>query len=247
MKTAYSITLCTVLLSLVTLATPLGAATTIYEDTFTRANTSVSASSLGADWSVTGDVFINSNMAAAQPDKGIAIYQKATLSDEFSLAVTVRTLDTVSNLFSGVLFNYDAATKTGLAIRITTVNSSAGIQLVKYVDGTVTLINQSAIGTTLAQNTPYRITVKTTDTPFKYSYAITTSGDVSITSGFLTDTGSMEVKGQVGIYFGGGYVRGDNFSLEIPQPQVPEPSTFALFLGMLCVGFAGWLKLRRSR
>jgi len=209
-----------------------------FTDDFNIANTS--AGDLGSDWTVVGGPFINGNEVAVQSDIGIATHDAISLtSGGFTVSGDFKTLAGVNGLNSGVLFNYDTTAKTGLVVRFTTADASSGVQLLTYDDGVIGLINQATITGGITQNAYYNLQVGTSDTAFDYDWVVSDSGG-TIASGTLTDTGSTAIAGVSGLYFGGTFVRADNFSLV----AVPEPSSFALLAALSCCAFVGMSRRR---
>jgi len=222
------------------------AAPSSFSDNFNRANTASPDGGLGSDWSVTGSIFLNSNVAKTQTNAvSYALYDGVSLSDTFTVSVDLYSQS--AGRYGGVIFNYaDASNYYVFRASFDGTNSTVW-QFLKVVGGTQTVVSAGTITAGDMPLTTWRtLTVSSTPTAGTYTYALTNQGgDSTIASGSVVDT-SLAVSGEAGFYFSGSFIWADNFALQTTSP-IPEPSAVAFLVGMAALGVSVWAKRRAGK
>lgn len=202
----------------------------VFTDDFNRPN-----GGLGSDWDVTGNIFLNSNVAKTQTEGvSFALYNGFDLSQNFSLSIDLYALST--DRYGGFVFNYQDPGNYYI-FRAAFSNATTGTkawQFLKVVNGAPAAIisNGSFTDTDMPLST-WRTFNLSGGENGNYTFSITNlDGSVTVANGLLSDT-TFGVSGQAGFYFGNSFMWADNFSLT----TVPEPSTWGL------LGAAGALGL----
>lgn len=188
-------------------------------DDFNRANTSQGNGGLGADWNITGEIFLHENHAITHyKGEALAVYAKAKTSGEFSVACDFYAL--ANRNYAGVVFHFiDAKNYQVLRVSFSEQDDQKTVwQWLKFTGGKMELTAQGAIP---AGNMPVkqwrRLSLQSDGKPGAYRFKVTDrSGDTQYAAGALQG-GDAATGGQCGFYFGNAYQYADNFNLESGQ------------------------------
>lgn len=231
-------------LFLASASTSLVAAT--FTDSFNRDNTTSPAGGLGADWTVTGSLFLNSNVAKTQTAAvSYAVHDGLDLSTSFVASVDLYSQS--NGRYGGLVFNYTDANNYYVFRASFHSTDATAWQFLKVVDGVQSTVSSGAITAGSMPLTTWRtLTISSTATTGTYSYQLTSLGGAStIVSGTVSDS-SLVLAGQAGFYFSSSNIWADNFSLTTPS-SIPEPSVTAVIAGIACVGLVSFRRKLTTR
>lgn len=213
----------------------------VFTDDFNRANTSPSNGGLGSNWDITGNIFLDSNVAKTQTSGGgFALYNGFDLSQTISLSIDLYAIS--NDRYGGFVFNYQDP-QNYYIFRAAFSDATSGNkawQFLKVVNGSSLQVISS--GSFPATNMPlsmWRTLKLSGGENGDYTFSITNlDGSFTAASGSLHDT-TFGVNGQAGFYFGNSNMWADNFSLT----TVPEPTTWGLLGAAGALAF--WLRRRQ--
>ncbi|PAW77913.1 MAG: hypothetical protein B9S32_09965 [Verrucomicrobia bacterium Tous-C9LFEB] len=205
----------------------------LFTDNFTRSNTASPNGGLGTDWTIAGNMFLNTNHAQTQTAaESFALYNGASLSQSFSMSVDIYSQST--GRYGGLLFNY-VDSSNYYELRANFNSTSTVWQFIKVIGGTSTTVSQSTIAAgNMPVDTWRTLTLNSSATTGQYTFALTNvGGATTYASGTLTDT-NLSLGGSAGFYFSGSNAWADNFSLQtVPEPMVSGMLGMSVLLAFL--------------
>ncbi len=206
-----------------------------FSDDFTRDNTANPDGGLGADWTTTSGIFLNSNVAKTQTSgRQLAIYNgDVTLTNDFSISLDMYAQ--ANDRYVGLVFNYSDA--DNFYILRTKFNSTGAVwQALKVEGGTQSLVDSGNIAAGSMTINTWRTLSLSGTTDGVFNFAVTdVSGDNTYASDSFSDTSLNG--GTSGFVFDSNFVWADNYELSV----VPEP----VALGMIGLGGCLVLFVRR--
>ncbi len=200
-------------------------ASVLFSDDFNRANNTTIGTGWtemnNQNWSILSQTVV---MQVYEPANAPSIleYTGLTMPGQYSIASDV-SLD-ASGYLNGLAFNIQNVTNY-YALRFMANGDTTGfLQLLKYVDGTPSVLASTASFAGISPLVWYRATVFSSS-PGSFTYEIS-NGSTTLLAGSATDLGTPFTGGYGGLYTGSIGGNFDNFEINV----IPEPSMLSLII-----------------